>query len=265
MDLGNKTLNGILKTIADENDLVGYNTYRNKRGRIVVKISYEEPSELDKKVDTNSEFNSNQNSFKKLSKNQSKRNFHRARNFRCQDTPESQNENSIEMPRNSEENNLSESTLNVLEVSHCIEDPCLSENPATRKPPPNSEHDLSCDEPFHDVSESPNCVTPELIGSNSSSLEPKAEKPPYKPLPLPERKPIYDKEKYESPWEHAQHPCDNTNCSFGPTPDAIDYSVVGISDPILRKCPHCDLIVCILCRKYRKIHRKYFIKPPPWD
>ena len=36
MDLGNKTLNGILKTIADENDLVGYNTYRNKRGRIVV-------------------------------------------------------------------------------------------------------------------------------------------------------------------------------------------------------------------------------------
>ena len=94
MDLGNKTLNGILKTIADENDLVGYNTYRNKRGRIVVKISYEEPSELDKKVDTNSEFNSNQNSFKKLSKNQSKRNFHRARNFRCQ------SENSIEMPRN---------------------------------------------------------------------------------------------------------------------------------------------------------------------
>ena len=47
MDLGNRTLNGILEIIAAENDLVGYNTYRNRKGHIVVKISFEEPSESD--------------------------------------------------------------------------------------------------------------------------------------------------------------------------------------------------------------------------
>ena len=53
MDLGNKTLNGILLAIAAENDLVGYNTYRNRKGRIIVKISYEEPSPQINQIDDN--------------------------------------------------------------------------------------------------------------------------------------------------------------------------------------------------------------------
>ena len=52
MDLGNKTLTGILRTIAAENVLVGYNTYRNRKGRIIVKISYEEPLSSDHKEDS---------------------------------------------------------------------------------------------------------------------------------------------------------------------------------------------------------------------
>ena len=58
MDLGNRTLNGIMETIAAENDLIGYNTYRNRKGHIVVKISYVEPTESEMKVDHNSEFDS---------------------------------------------------------------------------------------------------------------------------------------------------------------------------------------------------------------
>ena len=73
---------------------------------------------------------------------------------------------------------------------------------------------------------------------------------------------IYDSEKFDCPWKAAKEPCDNKNCSFGPTPDNIDRSSIG---SYIKKCPHCDLIICMLCIKYRGRHKKYFAKPPPWD
>lgn len=264
MDLGNRTLNGIMETIAAENDLIGYNTYRNRKGHIVVKISYVEPTESEMKVDHNSEFDSERKSFKKLSKNQSKRNFERAKNFRDQNSVESQTDNSIETPRNSEEVTHSTSTPNPIDVSHCTSDSCLLASPVIHvETVTHSDHDHSHEEQFHDVSDSTtNFVTPDLAASKPSVPEEKSVI--WRPKPLPERKPIYDKEKYDSPWDHAKQPCDNVNCSFGPCPDQIDYSVVGVG-PIIKQCPHCDLVVCILCRKYRGQHRKYFITKPPWD
>ena len=256
MDLGNKTLNGILQAIADENNLVGYNTYRNKRGRIVVKISYEEPAEMDQNLDNNSEFDSNRISLKKMSVKQSKRNFHRARRFR-HPTGVNNQDTSLELPRKEEENVFSASTPNSLEVSQCIQDPtpCLPQSPVNHEE--NSDQDQSCEEQFHDIPDSPNCVSPDLAISNpvkqrqtSSSFDPLCD--------------TYDKGKYKTPWEHADQPCDNKNCSFGPTPDKIDYSVVGINH-VIKKCPHCDLVVCVLCRKYRGIHSHYFKNPPPGD
>ena len=269
MDLGNKTLNGILQAIADENNLVGYNTYRNKRGRIVVKISYEEPAESDQNLDNNSEFDSNRVSLKRMSVNQSKRNFHRAKRFRHPTGFNHQNA-SVEVPRNSEENSFSASTPNVLDVSTCIQDPDprLPESPVSHEI--NSDLDQSCEEPFHDVPDSPTCVTPDLAGSNSEKQQHDSSN--HIPYFLLEKEnfvynPLchtYDKKKYKTPWEHADQPCDNQNCSFGPTPDKIDYSVVD-TNHVIKKCPHCDLVVCVLCRKYRGIHRQYFINPPPWD
>lgn len=256
MDLGNKTLNGILQAIADENNLVGYNTYRNRKGRILVKITYEEPSECDTKEDSNSEFDSHRISFKRMSDTQSKRNYQRAKKFRDQN----ETVNSIETPRNSEEIDLSASTPIDLETSTCVEDSCLSESPVTRV---TSDHDQSREEPFHDVPESVSSVTPDSVGS--SPQEVKSEPKIWKPPPRSKFKSkVYDSEKFDCPWEAAKEPCDNINCSFGPTPDKIDHSVIGI-DNIIKKCPHCDLIVCMLCRKYRGRHKKYFIRQPPWD
>ena len=263
MDLGNKTLNGILEAIAAENDLVGYNTYRNRKGRIIVKISYEEPSESDQIEDSNSEFDSQRISFRKLSKTQSKRNFHRAKKFRDQNSTVPNIENSIEIPRNADS---STSTPNVLEVSQCANDPCLPESQATHV---ISDHDHSCEaEQFHDVPDSISSVTPDVQypsesdGSNSSGQKADIWKPPpYTPF----KSKVYDSDKFKTPWDAAKEPCDSKNCSFGPTPDKIDQSVVDAPDNIIRKCPHCELIVCQLCRKYRGRHRKFFITPPPWD
>ena len=82
MDAGDRTLNGILKSIAAENDLVGYNTYRNRQGRIIVKISYQEPSEkCDQQEKSNDGFDKSRISFKKMSETQLKRQYHRTRNF----------------------------------------------------------------------------------------------------------------------------------------------------------------------------------------
>ena len=257
MDLGNKTLNGILLAIAAENDLVGYNTYRNRKGRIIVKISYEEPSsQINQIDDINSEFDSQHTSFRKMSNAQTKRNFHRAKKFRDKINDESIVKDPIENPRNSDS---SASTPNVLDVSQC--DPCLPpglpESPATHVIP---DHKQSCEaEQSHDGPDSSTpFVTPVSNGSNSNGLKKKSA------WRLSKSK-VYDSDKFETAWDAAKEPCDNSNCSFGPTPELIDQSIVDASENILKKCPHCELIICMLCRKYRGRHRKYFIKPPPWD
>ena len=53
---------------------------------------------------------------------------------------------------------------------------------------------------------------------------------------------VYYSDRFDSPWDAAKEPCDNVNCSFGPTPDKIDHSVIAI-DNIIKKYPHDDLIV----------------------
>ena len=267
MDLGNKTLNGILQAIADENVLVGYNTYRNRKGRIIVKISYDEPSICDQNEGSSDQFDKHRISVKKLSETQSKRNFHRAKKFREPSKDINLTKNSIEMPRNSEKIVCSTPVPNVLETSQCIEDGCLLESPITHV---SSDHDQSCEEPFHDVCDSMSDVTPDVFGSASNEInyEPKVLKPPQQSKIISR---VYDNGKFNSPQEAAKEPCDKKNCSFGPTPDKVDPSVVWSQDSrfdhefIIKKCPHCELQVCMLCMKYRGRHRKYFIKPPPWD
>ena len=269
MDLGNRTLNGILQTISAENDLVGYNTYRNRKGRIVVKISFEEPSTFDQKEGSQVGFDTNRISFKKMSETQCRRNFNRTKKFR---KDQSSATDSIEAPRNSDEIIHSTPVPNVLEASQCISDPCLPESPVTHV---TSDPDLSCEEPFHDVCDSLISDTPEKPGSINTheiSVDPiKIAIEPKIPKAHPRKSRVYDSDKFDSPQEAADEPCDKKNCSFGPTPDQVDPSVVWSEhdkdkhEYIIKKCPHCDLQVCMLCMKYRGRHKKYFVKPPPWD
>ena len=272
MDAGDRTLNGILKSIAAENDLVGYNTYRNRQGRIIVKISYQEPSEkCDQQEKSNDGFDKSRISFKKMSETQLKRQYHRTRNFTKKE------KDTIEAPRKSDEINQSTPVPFVLDTSQCVSEDCLpeSESPVTHA---NSDHDQSCEEPFHDVCDSFISEPPEKIGSISHldpqvansveiKLEPKISQPHKK------KSRIYDSDKFDSIQDALKvSNCDKKNCSFGPDPDNVDPSVVWTKDNpredqewIIKKCPHCNLQICLLCMKYRGRHKKYFINPPPWN
>ena len=47
MDLRHGTLYRLLESLDENNDRMGWNMYLNKRGRIIVKICYEENTRLD--------------------------------------------------------------------------------------------------------------------------------------------------------------------------------------------------------------------------
>ena len=68
MEFGDKNLSGIVKTLAENNVVVWWNTFKKKNGRIMLKMEFEEYSESDK--DLNSDFNPQNVSYKKLSENQ---------------------------------------------------------------------------------------------------------------------------------------------------------------------------------------------------
>ena len=282
MDAGDKTLNGILNSISAENDLVGYNTYRNRKGRIIVKISYEEPEEsepsessevCDQQEESHDGFDKSRISFRKMSETQCKRQYYRTRNY----PPKNQKlaKDIIEAPRKSEEIIHSTPVPFVLDTSQCIPEECLPESPVTHAV---SDHDQSCEESFHDVCDSlviPE--SPEKIGSVSHldpqvpdpveiKMKPKISRPKFKSR-------VYDSDKFDSVHDALKEPnCDKKNCSFGPDPDNVDPSVVWTKDDkredqewIIKKCPHCNLQVCMLCMKYKGRHKKYFTDPPPWD
>ena len=59
----------------------------------------------------------------------------------------------------------------------------------------------------------------------------------------------------------AKEPCDDINCFYGPSPESIDASVIGIDNNI-KRCPYCEVPVCRVCRKYRGRHKEHFRNPP---
>ena len=119
-----------------------------------------------------SEFDSQLVSLKKMPGTQSKRNYHRTKKFRDQNSTEI----SIEIPRTSEENKLKASTPICLGASKCIDDSCLLESPVIHL---NSDHDQSCEEPFHDIPDSVIFVRPDSVGSVLQEVKskPKVRKP----------------------------------------------------------------------------------------
>ena len=95
----------------------------------MLKVEFEEYSESDK--DLNSDFNPQNVSYKKLSENQSKRNYHRAKRFR------EEKDNSIEHPRNFEIRH-STPVRDILDPSDCINDSpahCFDEKSVSREHP----------------------------------------------------------------------------------------------------------------------------------
>ena len=141
MEFGDKNLDGIVKTLAENNHAVWWNTYRKKNGRIVLKVEFAEDIGSDQ--DLSSDFNPQHASYKRLSENQSKRNYDRAKKHR------DQKDSSIELARNSE---ILHSTpvphLDLSKASNIKATSlhCLYENSATHTPIENIHESLSREE-----------------------------------------------------------------------------------------------------------------------
>ena len=93
MDLKDKNLMGILKTLAENNDVVWWNTFKKNNGRIMLKVEFSGCLDIENNQDLTNKFDPRFTSYKKMSQNQNKRNYLRAKQFR------DQKEDSIEQPR----------------------------------------------------------------------------------------------------------------------------------------------------------------------
>ena len=137
MDLGDDILNGIVATIASKNNVLDWNANRIRNGQILIKIRYGgDKIEIMEDNASNSEFNPERSSYKKLSVKQCKRNFHRARQFR---------DNSFEIQRAENEMPYSTPAPSQLDVSTCEESVCLSENPVSHKELPVYDSEAKCE------------------------------------------------------------------------------------------------------------------------
>ena len=119
MDLRNSTLHRLLESLEENNECLGWNMYRNKRGKIIVKISYDEET----KLDLNSECDlSHQNvSFRRKTNKEIKRNHQRAQNFREISQPSKRlRQLSPEIPRQNLNN--SSPIPNITDISNCEEE-----------------------------------------------------------------------------------------------------------------------------------------------
>merc|ERR1712004_626917 len=188
-----------------------------------------------------------------------KRNFHRAKRFR---------ENSIEQPRNHSETEHSTSAPNIMESTACFDDP--SENSMSHdKILPSAEE--MCEEAFPDATNQQQCVKEQpsdldpcdalpacLYGTFRQNVEPI---PSSKPKNSPKLKKSDRKPRPSDKAKSAKEPCDDINCFYGPSPESIDASVIGIDNNI-KRCPYCEVPVCRVCRKYRGRHKEHFRNPP---
>ena len=81
MDVRRGTLYRLLESLDENNEQLGWNMYRNNRGRIIVKICYDDETNLDLNSET-TEYSHQTVSFKRKSTKEIKRNHLRAQNFR---------------------------------------------------------------------------------------------------------------------------------------------------------------------------------------
>ena len=252
MDLGDVNLNGILQTLAANNNVQWWNTFRKRNGRIRLNIEFGDPTHLDERRDCASDNNLQNGSYKRVSLTQRKRNFIRAQEFRRNQ------DDSIELPRNK----IDHSTpVYHPDISNCVSDPCLSEESITHD---QSEQHASYEEPFHDADD----------GSQISATHEEAVISPIQPKQ--QQKNTIEKDQGKSDSKPKRKPrtkdmyqlCKRTDCTFGINPsNAFRYPMDNSWNPDLPvtfcvKCP--DFRMCANCLQYAyKLHAHHldFLQP----
>ena len=113
---------GILKTLAENNDVVWWNTFKKNNGRIMLKIEFSDCLDIENNQDSKSKFDPRFTSYKKMSQNQNKRNYLRAKQFR------DQNKDSIEQPRTNQTKILHSAPVQIdLDLSPVVAESSVSE------------------------------------------------------------------------------------------------------------------------------------------
>ena len=121
MDVRRGTLYRLLESLDENNEQLGWNMYRNNRGRIIVKICYDDETNLDLNSET-TEYSHQTVSFKRKSTKEIKRNHLRAQNFRNNIQPAKRSRNSSpEIARQNFENSKPSPIQNI-DVSKCEEE-----------------------------------------------------------------------------------------------------------------------------------------------
>ena len=135
MDLRHGTLYRLLESLDENNERLGWNMYLNKRGRIIVKICYEEDTKLNSSEISDLPFRNV--SYRRKTNKEIQRNHLRAKNFKENIQPTKRPRiSSPEFPRQNLQNS---SPIPNIDVTRCEEEnSCVSE-PST--------HDLSASSP----------------------------------------------------------------------------------------------------------------------
>ena len=188
MDLRDGTLYTLLDSLDTKYEKLGWNIYQNKSGRTIVKISYGGSKNLDLNSETQDQ--TENVSFKRKTSKEIQRNHHRARNFREQIQPAKRQRNSS--PEITRQNSHSNSLPN-LEVSECNDNSVLH-SPTIHDLSGDSEcvildkssHECKPVEPTQENKQSP--VKPD--GRNELSVIPSGNSPQCKSVePVHENKP----------------------------------------------------------------------------
>ena len=175
MDSCKGTLHRLLQSLDENNVCLGWNMYRNKNGRIIVKISYDDDSTLDLNSDCDS---SHQNvSYRRKSSKEIKRNQQRAQEFRDNVQP-------LKRPRHfsPEIARLDlqiSSPIHNIDVSHCEEEVNCLESSARDLSASSDYFEMEAAKPVIEkkllpsvMPESPKKVTPDKPKSFSKPPDP---------------------------------------------------------------------------------------------
>ena len=240
MDLGDVNLNGILQTLAANNKVHWWNTFRKRNGKVMLKIEFDNQIDSGENMDYMSDFNQHSVSFKRRSETQRRRNFNRAQEFRRnQDV-------SIELPRK-----IDHSTPGrIPDISNCVSEPCLSPKPSAHD---ESELHASYEEPYHDARDGSISAThEEPVNIPTQSKQFKEDHTTEKDQGKSESKPKSEVLTDVKPARKFKFKplCKRQDCSFGSDPSNAHRHVDNSWNPelpstICSQCP--DFHMCANC------------------
>ena len=282
MDIHNATLKQLLDTLSKNSGSADWNMYKNNRGKIVVKICFDEAQD---KTDTKPDINLDiEDSFgvksRTVSDNQSKRNYLRARSYskkrKLSSSPEiSRNfSNSKKDPGNigniySPQCLSTESLAHITEVSACS-DSLIQSSPEASACLLNLSELSAMQEGSNDAGLEKSAEKDQAVYDTSSISQVSLMHEPYTPTPFDsDNESNYDNNaEYLNQWPEYREPCGKSGCYYRPS-DLEGYNVndqLGLRPNGTHEwyymCELCGRKFCDEClwNRRRHLHHMQFVR-----